>query len=392
MPFLTDRLGEDVLTKAEREMRRYRSRVARIAIFALLVLLGVLLTTEFALLRFMAREQIHPHLFNLASIAILAVICGVSLWLISKQATKTAGYLLACSIFAITGLAILLYPRNIYPASAGFLIGLTIFGVIVGGKITFIFATLAICLMIPSWLRASTAQLGANDLFNTPAGLMFLISQSGAYLGLAGVLQVFSDHIAEMVGVLQAQTERLEKMALTDPLTGLANRRHLIEQLNRELGRARRYKRPISLLFIDLDGFKAINDRHGHLFGDQVLKGIATTMRSVLRTSDMVARVGGDEFAVLLPETELNGADMVVAKLRRAVSGFCRSLGPAVGTISFSAGISHFRGPKDTVEDLIARADEAQYLAKSSGFGQTCIEAEEMAEQERQESQDTPSP
>jgi diguanylate cyclase (GGDEF)-like protein len=159
----------------------------------------------------------------------------------------------------------------------------------------------------------------------------------------------------------------MSRLAHTDPLTGLANRRHLFERLESEFARAQRYRRPFTLLYIDLDGFKSINDRFGHLFGDEILRGSAMSMQAVLRSTDLLARIGGDEFAVLMPETSLSGADYVVGKLRKALAAYSRQLSPALPPITLSVGIGEIGEQDEAIEDILARADKAQYLAKASG-------------------------
>jgi diguanylate cyclase (GGDEF)-like protein len=163
-------------------------------------------------------------------------------------------------------------------------------------------------------------------------------------------------------------------LANTDPLTGLANRRRLMEQFEREFRRALRYGRPLSLVYLDLDGFKTINDHFGHMFGDEVLQGVGKSMLAVLRATDLLARVGGEEFALLLPETGMEGASNVANKLRRALNAYSAQLGPAVPPLTFSAGISQLHDADSSFEDMLARADAAQYLAKTSGKAQARTE------------------
>jgi len=159
--------------------------------------------------------------------------------------------------------------------------------------------------------------------------------------------------------------------ALTDPLTGLANRRQLIDLMQREFNRARRYRRPLGLLYLDLDGFKAINDRFGHMFGDEILRNVATTLRAVLRSTDLLARIGGDEFAVLLPETPIPGVENVATKLHRALASYSQRLGPAVTPLTFCVGASQLSDNDASIDDLLTRADNALLEAKNDTPGTT---------------------
>ena len=153
------------------------------------------------------------------------------------------------------------------------------------------------------------------------------------------------------------------QLADLDALTGLHNRRFFHETLARECARAHRYERNLALIVFDLDDFKVVNDRVGHLAGDAALAEAAGRVREVARTSDIACRVGGDEFAVILPESSLQDADQLYRRILHAVSS--QPLGPA-GKVSLSAGIAELR-PEDEPVAFFKRADEALYRAKESG-------------------------
>jgi diguanylate cyclase (GGDEF)-like protein len=148
-----------------------------------------------------------------------------------------------------------------------------------------------------------------------------------------------------------------------DALTGLHNRRYFHETLQREVARAQRYDRTLALVVFDLDDFKAINDRIGHLAGDGVLAEAADRVRDVVRSADVACRIGGDEFAVILPESSLRDADQLYRRLEAAVSS--RPLGQA-GRLHLSAGVTELR-PDDDAVSFFERADEALYQAKGAG-------------------------
>ncbi|MGB2953630.1 MAG: sensor domain-containing diguanylate cyclase [Gaiellaceae bacterium] len=156
------------------------------------------------------------------------------------------------------------------------------------------------------------------------------------------------------------------QLADLDALTNLHNRRYFHETLAREVARAHRYDRRLALIVFDLDDFKAINDRIGHLSGDGVLAEAAERIRDVVRSADFACRVGGDEFAVILPESTLNDADQLYRRLQGAISS--RPLGQA-GRLSLSAGIAELRQGDDTTS-FFERADEALYRAKERGKAQ----------------------
>ena len=155
------------------------------------------------------------------------------------------------------------------------------------------------------------------------------------------------------------------QLADLDALTGLHNRRYFHETLARECARAHRYERKLSLIVFDLDDFKEVNDRIGHLAGDTVLAEAAERVRDVVRTADIACRVGGDEFAVILPESSLDDADQLYRRIQNAISS--RPLGQG-GKLYLSAGVAELRAEDDPVA-FFQRADDALYRAKEAGKG-----------------------
>jgi two-component system cell cycle response regulator len=155
-----------------------------------------------------------------------------------------------------------------------------------------------------------------------------------------------------------------EEAAFTDHLTGLANRRRFERQLEREAGRSLRYNRPFCLLLIDIDNFKAVNDTYGHEAGDEAIRRLANSLQAGTRGIDLAARIGGEEFAVILPETHFGGGLELAERLRSAV----REIEiPVVGYITSSFGVAEFPLHAQTERELIAVADAALYEAKRRG-------------------------
>jgi diguanylate cyclase (GGDEF)-like protein len=171
------------------------------------------------------------------------------------------------------------------------------------------------------------------------------------------------------VAIENARLHRVvERQAVTDALTGLANRRQFYEVLGREYERAQRFGTPLSLILLDIDDFKQINDTRGHLAGDAVLHGVATTLAELIREIDMAARYGGEEFAILLPQTGQEGAALLAERLRREIASRPIRFGPdEIEGITASFGVA--AGPEDSMTqiDLIASADAALYQAKRDG-------------------------
>jgi diguanylate cyclase (GGDEF)-like protein len=171
--------------------------------------------------------------------------------------------------------------------------------------------------------------------------------------------EVFND----MVARLRDSRTELERLSATDPLTGLFNRRRVMEVLENEVRRSRRLRHRFSVVMADVDLFKRYNDEYGHPAGDEVLKRVATIMREASRDVDFVARYGGEEFLIMLPETELEGATEFAERIRKKLG---KEKLPA-GRITLSLGVSAFPIHGDTPDQLIAEADAALYLAKRAG-------------------------
>ena len=165
--------------------------------------------------------------------------------------------------------------------------------------------------------------------------------------------------------------EALLQLATTDSLTGVSNRRHFLDQLNTELVRLRRYGGQTSLLMTDLDFFKHVNDKYGHATGDVVLSHFVHIVRQTVRRSDIIGRLGGEEFAVLLPGDGVPGACGLAERLRRAFENNPVKVGDALIACTVSIGISDLRGDDMTADAPLRRADEALYAAKAAGRNRT---------------------
>jgi len=159
----------------------------------------------------------------------------------------------------------------------------------------------------------------------------------------------------------------VQKLAITDALTGLYNRRGLFELGRHEVERTRRFGHPLSAIWIDVDNFKHINDTFGHAAGDQLLSKMGQVLRNSFRGTVFVARWGGDEFVVMLPEADHTGAEMAAAKLISALKAEQLKFGSEVMQMSASIGIALLPGDTDNVDELMRFADRAMYAAKRAG-------------------------
>jgi diguanylate cyclase (GGDEF)-like protein/PAS domain S-box-containing protein len=180
-----------------------------------------------------------------------------------------------------------------------------------------------------------------------------------------------SEQIALAVERKMSQ-ERMQRLATTDGLTGLYNRSQFLELARREIDRANRYMEPLSLLMIDLDLFKLVNDTYGHDVGDQVLVALARFLEKNLRDVDLVGRLGGEEFSVILPSTTLKRATQVAERIRRHLSETHIATTSGELRITTSIGVTALRGETRSVEALLKKADQGLYMAKQLGRNRVC--------------------
>jgi diguanylate cyclase (GGDEF)-like protein len=193
-----------------------------------------------------------------------------------------------------------------------------------------------------------------------------LYNEDGQYLGRVWFFRDIS---------AQKQTEStLRDLAHQDSLTGISNRRYFYERANQEIARSKRSLAPLSIAELDIDFFKQINDQNGHAVGDEVLKSLCDATQSLLRETDLFARLGGEEFAVLLPDTNLDGARHLAERLRQAIASSKLSLSRGTLNCTVSIGVAMLNSTDTCIEDCLLRADSALYKAKHNGRNRVEIE------------------
>jgi diguanylate cyclase (GGDEF)-like protein len=180
--------------------------------------------------------------------------------------------------------------------------------------------------------------------------------------------------VEERTDELRRQNERLEQIAITDSLTGIYNRRFFFELAEKEVARAKRYGNPLSVVILDADRFKKMNDTYGHLIGDQILMNLAQLCQKNIRSLDIIARYGGEEFVILMPEVDCSAAQNSAERLRELVANTSMVTGGLDVMMTISLGVACWNGGPDLdFNALLARADRALYQSKESGRNRVCV-------------------
>lgn len=298
----------------------------------------------------------------LEATALLALTLLFTIWVFSQGATDS-----------FPRRPFLLFPLPLWAAVR--------FGVRGAASIALLIATIAIM---------ATLQGVSPLLAATPAETVLLLQEYLAVLAfsslaLAALLQELRathDELDRLNRELEARVEArthelqeanqlLEELASIDPLTGASNRRHFLEQAKAEISRARRQGLPLSLIMLDIDFFKSINDRYGHEIGDHVLVALAAAIHASLRGGDIFARMGGEEFIVMLPGQGLQEAMQMAERLRLLIAQ--NEVPGCPARITVSAGLAGLENASEDIVDLLRRADQGLYRAKNQGRNQVCL-------------------
>ncbi len=192
--------------------------------------------------------------------------------------------------------------------------------------------------------------------------------RGGGELGeLVDAFNIMSQSLSQVMEELRSNSEEFKRLSNTDPLTGRHNRRYIMDTLQRDIRRAKRFGQPLSLIMIDIDHFKRYNDKWGHMAGDEALRGIAGALAASVRDSDVLARYGGEEFLVSLPQTDKPGALFAAEKLRAAVEELVFQPRNGKASLTISLGVATYEEDGKSIDEVIEAADQALYRAKEGG-------------------------
>ncbi len=231
--------------------------------------------------------------------------------------------------------------------------------------------SLSICYLIPIFIVTRYVARTPGILLSIVSGIIWYIAEYIAKIDLSALLLLWNTIVTltvflivvYLLSALKEAYEREKDLARIDGLTQIYNRRYFLEILRVESKRALRYQRCLTLVYIDVDNFKTVNDRFGHVRGDELLCLIADTVSNSLRETDIFARLGGDEFALLLPETDYQPAELVLQRIQQKLAQVAQDNSFDVG---FSMGAITFLEPPDSVDRMIEQVDGLMYQVKNS--------------------------
>lgn len=222
--------------------------------------------------------------------------------------------------------------------------------------------------------RSESNLFGVDDL----TLLEYFAAQTAVSIENAMHYDELEDRVAARTAELAHANTELHELAITDSLTGLNNRRYFFELAEKELARARRYQRPVSVVMLDLDNFKQVNDQYGHLVGDQILQAVAKRVRDYVREVDIPVRYGGEEFAILMPDTDLASAAQIAERLCLEINSKPIKTNDQHVSLTISLGVaSHEADQGITIDALLDQADQALYVAKKEGRNRVVIYTKE---------------
>lgn len=347
-------LGIDQALFQDNSRSIYPGRMTPLSAVNFLLLSGALLTPSFKRCNYI-KEALALLLALSSTFAIVGYIYGVPALYSALSDSPTAMAMHTGACFLLLAIVFLLVPRD-----EGFVRILRGPSIASMAARYMLFPAILVPVVLGGLFIRSRWNLGHPNL------VMALSVVSDIVL-LVALIWLF----AVMIQRVESERELIQRQAETDRLTGIYNRRHFETSLEHEIQRARRYGSPLSLLMIDVDHFKMLNDRHGHLAGDRLLYQLTRECESCLRASDVFCRFGGDEFVIIAPVTPGPAALALARRIRKNVEDMATDR--SLGALAVSIGIAVWEENFKTNDDFIAAADNALYQAKTAGRNRECL-------------------
>lgn len=381
LPRFVDRHAEQEFQQAS--LRDTRNGLLLLTVAGFIVACGTLLAAWIHL----PHEQ--PGFLVGQMLRALLLLTAILAFVVVFKATEPATLLTAGSLLLALGCMTIALRMTIpAPADASFWVGLLHVSRD-GTTILLVVAIAVLTLLVGHFLIHAgifaLALAGMLVIANTwpdgtanAAGFSYAFSSAFVFvLALGSGIQRLRRNMHRSRLALQSANAQLHELAIRDHLTNSLNRRHFYDVATAELQRAQRYDATMSLLLLDLDDFKGVNDRHGHACGDAMLCQLVDLIQNRLRSSDVLARLGGEEFVVLLPETELEAARLLAERLREAIAAQPFAHDDTMIPLTASWGVATARAEDKDIDAVLDRADRALYAAKDGGRNRVYVEAVE---------------
>jgi diguanylate cyclase (GGDEF)-like protein len=332
------------------EYFQFRLRLLQVSLLVATLFTGALLLAHWS----GVNDQGRIHFINLQIFFLVDLALSITLWRHKERFAAVAGAFLTA--WFLINLSALCFLTNNEFRSIWFFVQITVAYTILGTS-----AGTATAILTLLTLIVANRHLPAPFSSNAMVTMLFSLCASSTFL------HVYTKRFLAFQNRLTEANARLRDMSCHDPLTGIWNARAFNETSEQVIREALRYGTPFSVLFIDLDHFKSVNDRYGHEAGDMVLKEVAACLATNSRESDLLGRIGGEEFLMLLPRTDLAGAISLAEKLRQGVETLTLSFGKTRIPVTVSIGVARNQPDHRSIADIKRQADQAMYLAKQGG-------------------------